>query len=220
MKNRTWFFVGLVVLGWITLSQTRHLIGNSGVSTAVVADDALATLAESETKSDASDADETATASESDESEQETIFGRYNPLNRFESWVILQKGTERAGSGPLTKTKRDGTYLCRQCNARLYRSDDKFDSHCGWPSFDDEIKGAVRRQTDADGYRVEILCANCDGHLGHVFSGERMTEKNTRHCVNSVSMKFIPKGKKIPPMIKPKEEAKGRESDEIQAKDE
>src|SRR6056297_220357 len=120
------------------------------------------------------------------------VIGPYNPLNEREAYVILHQGTEPPSDGGYTLTKDPGTYVCRQCNARLYRAEDKFISHCGWPSFDDEIKGAVERRPDADGYRVEIVCANCKGHLGHVFEGERMTAKNTRHCVNSISMKFYP----------------------------
>ncbi len=121
---------------------------------------------------------------------------KFNELNDFEKSVIEGKGTERPFTGIYYKHEEKGTYLCKKCNAPLYRSADKFDAHCGWPSFDDEIKGAVKRTTDADGRRTEITCAKCDAHLGHVFIGEGFTSKNTRHCVNSVSLNFLPEQKK------------------------
>ncbi|WP_417266213.1 methionine-R-sulfoxide reductase [Brumimicrobium sp.] len=115
---------------------------------------------------------------------------KYNELTPEEQRVILQKGTERPFTGALLNESAKGIYTCKQCDAPLYTSESKFDAMCGWPAFDDEIEGAVERVPDADGRRTEIICSNCKGHLGHVFVGENFTAKNTRHCVNSVSMNF------------------------------
>jgi peptide-methionine (R)-S-oxide reductase len=117
---------------------------------------------------------------------------KLNPLTPEEERVIVHKGTEYPFTGEYDDFFQEGTYLCRRCSTPLYVSNAKFHSGCGWPSFDQEIAGAVRRLPDPDGMRTEIECAACGGHLGHVFTGERLTPANTRHCVNSLSLRFLP----------------------------
>jgi len=123
-------------------------------------------------------------------SQEDTM--KYRNLNEAEKKVIIHKGTERPYSGEYYDHFEKGTYSCKRCGAELFKSEDKFSAHCGWPSFDDAIDTAVKRVPDADGIRTEIICANCGAHLGHVFEGEGFTPKNTRHCVNSISLNFIP----------------------------
>lgn len=113
-----------------------------------------------------------------------------NKLSKEEEYIILHKGTEAPFTGKYTDFFQKGIYTCKQCNAKLYKSEDKFKSHCGWASFDDEVEGAILKQADKDGIRVEIVCAQCKGHLGHIFEGEGFTAKNVRHCVNSLSLNF------------------------------
>lgn len=126
-----------------------------------------------------------------------------NKLTPAEEHVILRKGTERPFSGEYEDFYQEGTFVCRRCNAPLFSSKSKFDAGCGWPSFDENYPDAVKRLPDPDGHRTEIECANCGGHLGHVFMGERFTKENTRHCVNSLSIRFYPEGSAIPETIHP-----------------
>ncbi len=117
---------------------------------------------------------------------------KLNKLTPQEKQVIIYKATEAPYTGKLLYNKESGVYTCKYCNAPLFKSDSKFESHCGWPSFDDEIPGAVKKIPDTDGKRTEIICANCGGHLGHIFYGEGFTDKNRRYCVNSISLNFFP----------------------------
>ena len=125
----------------------------------------------------------------------------YNHLSAEEERVIVLKGTERPYSGEYDKLFSPGTFICRRCNNPLYSAEAKFHSGCGWPSFDEEYPNSVERHVDADGRRIEILCAHCHAHLGHVFEGEGFTDKDTRHCVNSLSIRFFPEGKELPPVL-------------------
>lgn len=125
----------------------------------------------------------------------------WNTLNAAEVRVIVGQGTEAPFSGEYDSFFAPGTYLCRRCNAPLYDARTKFDAGCGWPAFDDDFPGAVKRLVDADGRRTEIRCTHCDAHLGHVFEGEHLTAKDTRHCVNSLSLRFVPEGKTLPPIL-------------------
>lgn len=129
---------------------------------------------------------------------------KMNDLTPEEERIIVGKGTEAPFSGEYDNFYKDGTFICRRCNTPLFSAKAKFDAHCGWPAFDDNFPNAVKRIPDADGRRVEIECANCGAHLGHVFEGEQFTDKNTRHCVNSLSIRFIPEGTPLPPILKKK----------------
>lgn len=126
---------------------------------------------------------------------------KYNKLTAEEKYIIEDKGTEAPFSGEYDNFYEPGTFICRRCNLPLFSSKAKFDAHCGWPAFDDSFPGALKRLRDSDGIRIEIQCSNCNAHLGHEFVGEQLTEKNVRECVNSLSIKFIPEGEELPPVI-------------------
>jgi peptide-methionine (R)-S-oxide reductase len=127
----------------------------------------------------------------------------WNKLTPQEEHVIVRHGTERPFTGEYDDFYKQGTFICRRCNTPLFSSESKFDAGCGWPAFDDSYPGALRRLLDPDGRRMEIRCAHCDGHLGHEFVGERLTAKNTRECVNSLSIRFVPEGQPLPEVLRP-----------------
>jgi methionine-R-sulfoxide reductase len=125
----------------------------------------------------------------------------YNKLSSQEKRVIEDKGTEMPGTGEYDNFYDDGIFICRRCNSPLFTSEAKFNAHCGWPAFDDNFENAVKQIPDDDGMRTEIECAHCGAHLGHVFMGEDFTNKNVRHCVNSISLRFIPEGDTLPEIL-------------------
>jgi len=125
----------------------------------------------------------------------------FNKLTPKEAEVIVGKGTEPPFSGEYDKFYENGTFICRRCNVPLFSAKSKFAAGCGWPSFDENFPNAVKRLPDPDGQRTEIQCANCQAHLGHVFEGEHLTDKNTRHCVNSLSIRFVPEGRELPKVL-------------------
>lgn len=129
------------------------------------------------------------------------IYMPYNPLNQEETRVIRKQGTEAPFQGEYDRFFEDGTYICRQCNQPLFDAKAKFDAGCGWPAFDDHFPGSVSQILDQDGRRTEIRCSHCNGHLGHVFTGEGLTDKDTRHCVNSLSVRFIKRAENLPPLL-------------------